>query len=138
MICSKCFIEKPSSDFSRDQRMMGVFARCIPCDDENTTRKQEELKSNHSDSRATVQQRYRLKSKYGITPEQYEQILLDQGNCCAIDQAKKPGGNGYWHVDFVDGVVRGLICQKCSIQLSGWIREDVAMVERLLAYLTKG
>ena len=42
-----------------------------------------------------------LRMKYGITLEQYNQILTQQNNGCAICSSNKPGGRSkdYFHVD---------------------------------------
>ena len=65
--------------------------------------------------------RHELKAKYGITLEQYNQMLGDQNGVCAI--CKKPetkrlaGKTQTLAVDHCHktGNIRGLLCSKCNL-----------------------
>lgn len=133
-LCIKCLIEKPSSDFSRGALMMGMFAKCLPCEEEDQLNQQAALSAD-TVSKAEKQRRWRLKSKYHITSQQYDAILTIQHNQCAICQTSEPGGNGYWQIDFTNDQVHGLLCQKCNIELGGWLNNSVQLVKRILDYL---
>ncbi len=86
--------------------------------------------------------RFRLKSKYGLTPEQVENMLAAQKGTCAIcttpitmrcdDKSKAV------HVDHCHTTlkVRGLLCNKCNRAI-GMLREDVNVLENAIAYLEK-
>lgn len=63
--------------------------------------------------------------KYGITPEDYDRMLKEQGGC-AICGATEPGGRGKnFHVDHCHstGRVRGLLCHHCNVGI-GMLREN--------------
>ena len=63
------------------------------------------------------QRKYLLKSKYGITPEQFDSMLSAQDFRCAICKNPDPGGrHNSWNVDHchTSGRVRGLLCTKCN------------------------
>lgn len=64
-------------------------------------------------------QRKRTLSAYGLTPEDYDKMLLSQNGVCAIC-GSEPGGR--WKRLFVDhdhvtGAVRGLLCHLCNTAL---------------------
>jgi Recombination endonuclease VII len=75
-----------------------------------------------------------LKSKYGITLEQFNQMLLDQGGVCALcNQA--PASGKCLHVDHCHqtGRVRGLLCHQCNWYL-GKVDADPTLLARLQKY----
>lgn len=79
----------------------------------------------------------KLRTKYGISPEIYEQMLCNQNGGCAICATTEPYGR---HNRFVvdhcheSGRVRGLLCSKCNRNLAAF-GDNAAGVRRALAYL---
>lgn len=73
-----------------------------------------------------------IKTRYGLTIDDYNGILSKQNNCCAI--CKRPG------IDLVvdhchnTGIVRGLLCQRCNTGL-GKFEDDQALLRNALTYL---
>ena len=85
---------------------------------------------------ARNQRRSLLKKRYGITPEQYDEIFKRQGGVCAICLAP-PGDQGNrLAVDHCHstGTVRGLLCFKCNTFL-GRIDDSPEAAQRVVAYL---
>lgn len=83
----------------------------------------------------------RLKSKYGITLEQYEEMLEKQGGVCAIckqPEVTKIKGQKMWRlaVDHCHETnkVRGLLCGKCNRGL-GFFQHDVSLLSTAVKYL---
>lgn len=78
-----------------------------------------------------------LRQTYGITLEQYEEMLEAQGGGCAVC-GKQCSVKNYLSVDHnhETGEIRGLLCQMCNLAL-GYIEEDPARVDDLLAYLRR-
>ena len=71
---------------------------------------------------------------YGITLEQYEQILQHQDGCCAIC-GNKPKAGAVLHIDHEHGgIVRGLLCGYCNTRLVGRLK-DHTKAQRLADYL---
>ena len=73
--------------------------------------------------------------RYGLTQDQYEQLLLEQTNQCAIcnqEFATTP------HVDHCHetGKVRGLLCRKCNSGL-GMLKDNIDNLVRAITYLSK-
>src|SRR5574339_629814 len=62
-----------------------------------------------------------LKARFGITIEQYEQMLADQDGKCAICK-RPPKANRRLAVDHdhTNGNVRGLLCTPCNRELKYW------------------
>lgn len=139
--CIKCGELKPYEEYyqggtARD----GRFTECKSC---NRARAREWQRA-----RRATDPRYAtniaLKSKYGISLEQYEAMLLDQGGC-AICGAQEAGGRGQrFHVDHnhmccpgqrsCGECVRGLLCHGCNTGI-GALGENVERLMAAAAYL---
>lgn len=78
-----------------------------------------------------------LKRKYGITIDEFGDMLAIQGASCAICGATKPGGTGDFHVDHChsSGAIRGLLCSNCNRGL-GYFRDNPAALISAAGYLT--
>lgn len=88
-------------------------------------------------SRASAQQRtWRLKNEFGITDEEYEQLLSVQGGVCGICGGPPDGRWKRLHVDHchTTGRVRGLLCTPCNQGL-GLLRDSVERIHAAIAYL---
>jgi hypothetical protein len=81
-----------------------------------------------------------LKKKYGITADDYDDILRKQGGGCAICGSTVAGGNGgdYLHVDHdhATGQVRALLCQPCNTSI-GQFKDDPALLRKAADYVEK-
>jgi hypothetical protein len=75
---------------------------------------------------------YSLKQKYGITLEEKERMVADQGNRCAIctEVMIIP------HVDHchITGKVRKLLCSSCNMAL-GFLKDNIMILEKAIKYL---
>lgn len=79
-----------------------------------------------------------LKKRYGLTSEQVDRMLLDQGGGCAICMTHDPGRGKKWNVDHdhVTGNVRGLLCCRCNFML-GHARDNATNLRLAVLYLEK-
>lgn len=89
-----------------------------------------------------------LKFHFGITPEDYDSMLKEQGEVCGICGVDRPGGAAKinWVVDHDHSCcagkrscgrcVRGLLCSKCNLAL-GLLRDDPKSIENALVWVTK-
>ncbi len=79
-----------------------------------------------------------LRSQYGITSQQYDEMLSEQGGVCRVcrEPPAMVGRKSRLHVDHCHdtGRVRGLLCHSCNVAL-GLLKDDKARVSALLAYL---
>lgn len=74
---------------------------------------------------------YTLRSKYGITQAQCDEMAEKQGGVCAICQERKKLCVDHCHET---GRVRGLLCMRCNTAL-GQLGDSVAGLRRFLEYL---
>jgi hypothetical protein len=81
---------------------------------------------------------YLLKKKYGITPEKYNEMLIEQDHKCYICSKHEDELDRALAVDHCHktGKVRGLLCGNCN-RFLGQIDDSVEIAERLLDYLNK-
>jgi Recombination endonuclease VII len=83
------------------------------------------------------QQGYKLKHKYGLTPEQYAVMLEQQGHRCAVCRTDDTGSSrGRFFVDHCHSTnaVRGLLCHNCNSAL-GLLKDNTATLTRAIEYL---
>lgn len=81
----------------------------------------------------------KLKHRYGITLDDYYEMLDLQGNSCAICYEKAPQGRGNGFVVdhcHVSGKVRGILCHKCNTAI-GLLQEHPEVFESAVDYLLK-
>jgi len=76
---------------------------------------------------------YWLLTKYGLTPDQFQKLLLKQKDCCGICREK------FYKIPHIDhchkiGKVRGLLCAHCNQGL-GHFRDSKKCLRRALKYL---
>jgi hypothetical protein len=94
----------------------------------------------HRDKKNRASRAYAYKTLYGITIEQYDALLAQQGGRCAICPEINPGrGHKYFTVDHdhETGEVRGLLCIACNLLL-GYAKDHIGILESAQEYLVKG
>lgn len=117
------------------------------CKDCENAAKRERYASNPESRRAMLDGQ--RKSKYGISREEFDDMLARQGGGCAICGTTKPGGKGEWHVDHDHSCCdippsgagktcgncnRGLLCTNCNVGL-GSFKDDVDRLAAAIKYL---
>lgn len=79
-------------------------------------------------------QHHRLK-RYGISPEQYDEMLRTQNNACKVCLTNFTTTKRCCiDHDHTTGKVRGLLCSSCNAGL-GMVRDSEFRLARLIAYL---
>jgi len=89
------------------------------------------------EAHARVLRDQNLKRCYGITQDDFQRMLVEQGGVCAICRKDDPGGrHGEFHVDHCHdtGTVRGLLCDACNRML-GFARDNSRTLNRAGEYL---
>ena len=78
-----------------------------------------------------------LRGSYGITPDDYEKLLTQQGGVCAI--CGKPPTKKRLHIDHnhETGVIRGLLCFRCNFGLT-YFSENADTMLKAHQYLKNG
>ena len=114
--CTKCLVSKPLDEFHKNKKNLdGLSYHCKCC------RKEETLKL------------------YGLSLEDYSEILKSQDYCCKICKTKEPRGQskkGRFYVDHnhTTGKVRGLLCNDCNTAL-GLFKDDPNVLHKAIQYL---
>lgn len=111
--CPICLEEKPLESFHR--QLSGRFHRHSYCAVCACQKQRESRVRNYS---VEQKRRWQRRSRYGLTDDQYKEMLISQRGKCAIcgDEPQK------LHVDHCHntGAIRGLLCHRCNIRLGGW------------------
>ncbi len=73
--------------------------------------------------------------KYGITIEQYDELLASQGGCCAIcGREPRPDISLHLDHDHESGQLRGILCFRCNNAL-GDFDDDLTLLRGAIRYL---
>jgi|LakMenEpi03Aug12_release.lakeMendotaPanAssembly.Ray.scaffolds.fasta_scaffold355094_2 hypothetical protein len=82
--------------------------------------------------------RQHYKYKYGMTIEDKEAMLAEQGGVCACCGSTEPRAKYGWAVDHchTTGKVRGILCHHCNVTL-GKVSDSPDHLKKLIAYLEK-
>lgn len=124
--CRKCNVNKPLSEFYNNEHSK----RCKECERER--KKLERQKRSHH----RTDKNKRLKKQYGISIEQYEEILVNQNNLCSICKEEDVSKYKTLNVDHCHktGQIRGLLCQGCNLGL-GHFKDNIKILEQAIKYL---
>lgn len=98
----------------------------------------EQARTSHNRTREgrTPDQRHNehLKAWYGITREQYLEMLEGQGGKCAICGSDTARWKKQFHVDHCHKthLIRGLLCNRCNPML-GWLESHMDQIQQYLS-----
>lgn len=124
--CTNCRVDKDLSEFHRATKAKdGRASWCKFC--ANTIHRKYRKRNYSKENK----RKWQLKTRYGLTPNDVDDMLGAQGGKCALCPTilKKP------HIDHCHntGKVRGLLCHRCNIRLGGW--DDINWRDRAARYL---
>ena len=77
-----------------------------------------------------------LKSKYNISPSQWDTLFVFQNKRCAICKTDTPSGKTGWCIDHCHKTnkVRGILCHNCNVGI-GNLHDDILILEEAVRYL---
>ena len=80
-----------------------------------------------------------LRLKYGITEEQYDELLAKQAYCCAICDRRAIDFKTRLAVDHdhATGEIRGLLCAYCNHRVVGRHRDPI-LLRKIACYVEQG
>ncbi len=126
--CAKCGERKPLDSFHRHpEGPNGRHSWCGQC--ANAAQKASRAKHGRPPRKPA----WNLKTRYGLTPDDVDRMLTDQGGVCAICQGEMK--RQCVDHDHATGKVRGLLCHRCNIGLPYVERADYRSAA--LAYLER-
>lgn len=140
--CVTCKEAKPLDEFHKGRtHPQGRAPKCKPC-------KRAYDNARYAANRKGIRERqrvYNLMSRYGISEEEYEELLAAQGGACAICGATqgwmsshdsgKPKRLAVDH-SHESGKVRGLLCDRCNTVL-GKTRDSPELLRKAAEYLLR-
>lgn len=136
--CSKCEQQKPLHQFGSSLAYKdGRRGQCNECRSKLSSAYSKAHPQKRAKQSIESMRRYKLATKYGITPDDYQRMLDSQNGLCAICKTDQAGGRwGRFHVDHchTTGAVRGLLCHACNVTL-GRVGDNLAGVKRFSNYL---
>ena len=151
--CSRCNQTKPEDAFGL-HKTYGRQAWCRACMSEYCKSPKQRQKAAERRARDAEKVRQRKKvayrnnkdrvweqnimKKYGITADEYFEMLNEQENTCALCDREHAGELKRLAVDHCHktGKVRGLLCEACNRAL-GMFHDDVERLFKAIDYLTK-
>lgn len=128
-ICNRCSIELVNPENWHPSAAKRRWLICKQC--ANT--RQNEWSKNNPDK---VHKRNNEK-KYGVSYEQYQDMLHKQNSVCAIcggsetHRSKKNLSIDHCHIS---NKIRGLLCSECNTGL-GKFKDDVSLLQKAVEYL---
>jgi len=150
--CSQCSEEQQLDQFYKDKKSAdGLRASCKTCVaaqkriyfEKHRTRELNKLKKWKQQNPQKVKEG-NLRNLYGITAEQYSEMLLAQNNCCAICKCHKSKNVTDKRNDKVRNLavdhdhkskkIRGLLCYRCNIAV-GMLVDSAERASNLVEYL---
>jgi len=155
-LCTGCNITKPLTDFVKDKYdKSGYTYRCKKCRAKNhkewvlkNPEKVKEINLKNKDKRKQFynspegrrsSRRSWLKKTYGLSLEDYDKMLKEQNNLCAICEEKdtkdKWGCLAVDH-DHKTGKIRDLLCYKCNAGI-GLLNDNKELLIKAIKYLEK-
>lgn len=126
--CSLCKTEKPVEEFYKSLRdPKGHSSRCKTC---CNSRKRQRQRTGYNSE-------YNLKTNYGLSLEDYEDMLDQCNNSCEIcgkhADTERFGKLAVDH-DHSTGEVRGLLCSSCNRGI-GFLKDDPEVLRKAIEYL---
>lgn len=126
--CSKCGASERDAPFPESRK----FKQCRACISKRIT-----AYNRTSQKYKDYQRNYHMKRNYGITVEEYERKLKEQGGVCAICK-RPPIGRYRLSVDHngTTKQVRGLLCNPCNGGM-GRFEDSPERMETAVKYLRR-
>ena len=131
-VCTSCGVEKDINEFYLRGGSYSPNSRkskCKTCDIERVRKRHQENPERTKNND--------LKRLYGITLNEYNQMLANQNHKCITCGTTEPGGkHGKFMVDHshITGKVRGLLCKRCNIAL-GEVGDNIDTLQKMIQYL---
>jgi hypothetical protein len=148
-VCNKCKKEKNKNQYNNDKTNKdGLEYSCRDC---RGTRRRQLYLENHEKNKVKSKiksknfrmtrkeycRNYDLKRHYGITSEDFDNMLKEQNGVCKICSRENPTGkHNRFHVDHCHETskVRGLLCSPCNLGL-GAFGDNTEVLTEAIKYL---
>lgn len=141
--CVRCKLELTETEFSKDKsKPDGLCIYCKSCIKNHREGHKEYFKQymkkhyeEHKEEYKEQRKKCALKRDFNLTPEQYNEMLLNQNGVCAIcGGINKNGRKLAVDHNHVTNAVRGLLCIKCNMGI-GCLQDDPSILQASIEYL---
>lgn len=135
-VCSSCNVEKHVTEYYVDLKNSdNLSTYCKDC----TKNKSTDWYSVNKERSYQTNRKNHLMKTYGITLEQYDELLEKQNQCCAVCLKHEKEFKMKLAVDHnhKTGEIRGLLCTNCNHRLIGR-HTDAERLRRMAAYIDQG
>ena len=129
--CRRCGIEKPVDQFAMLPSNPGLY--CIDCWAKKTREYNKKHRSKDPIHCAERDRRSHLLRTFGLTHDDYFNMLKAQSECCAICGEFQADNMCVDH-DHATGRVRGLLCGQCNCGI-GHMRDSASLLRAAIEYL---
>ena len=135
--CNTCNTTKPLSEFGLQRgRPRHICKECRKIESKQWYVENKDRKKELSKQYKYTKKDKDLQKAYGITLEDYHQMLVEQDHSCKICKVNKDKLKRAMCVDHchTTGKVRGLLCDTCNRSL-GLLKDSVDILNRAVKYL---
>lgn len=94
------------------------------------------IKNKKIIQRESINRRKRHLKSYNLTEEQFNQIVLAQGNKCIICEKSFKNIKKYIDHNHKTGNIRAILCCSCNTGL-GLFKENIILLNKAIEYLKK-
>lgn len=148
-VCTKCGQEKPLEKFHRNAQCRdGRRPDCGECNVKSAIASRERMQAEDPEGYKRHRRAIVRKDRYGLTQDEYDALLTEQGGGCAICGETDPGhSRTSMCVDHdhtccpgertCGKCIRGLLCGPCNNGL-GRFRDDPERLRKAASYLERG
>lgn len=142
-VCTKCKCAKKLTSFYTDKKR--IRSICKSCDKKALSiwriNNRDKLRAhcrNWYKKNKCVRREYSIKTRFGITTKQYENMLHDQGYKCGICGKNQSLFKKRFSIDHnhETGKIRGLLCPQCNVAL-GLFKDNQEILISAAKYVTK-
>ena len=135
--CTSCGEVKPLTEYynRRLKAKDGKNSHCKDCENAQIA----VWRAANKDKQALINRKTRLKTTYGLTMEQYDELLEKQNGCCAICGRHHTIFKVRLAVDHnhTTNEIRGLCCTYCNHRVVGR-HKDPELLRKVANYLEQG
>lgn len=150
--CTKCGVEKPLSEFhNKKQAKDGLDFWCKSCkstankawresdvkNSENNTKRARAWNLANKEKRQIIIQRNNYKKRYGLSVDQKQAMVNEQGGKCAICKSSlKDAHDACVDHCHTTNTIRGILCRKCNLGI-GHFNDSIQALTEAINYLSK-
>ena len=137
-ICTKCKKRKLLSEFPyKGANRKGLRAWCKFCKNKEARKYRAKVKKQNPEQYTKTNFKQNIKSKYGLTIDDYNKLFQEQNGCCAVCGKHQSEIILCVEHRHSDGLVRGLVCKTCNHLIDIYETDFYGLKEEIVEYMGK-